>query len=296
MTDSKITGFDTLSTLRFEGFTERNISELEQILLNLAKSESVQCIKDFYINLHNHIKANKGHDLDISGYETEFIYQLYEVYRRYGNTGSIKDMPLHVEKNVPIATNRDVDAGFNDTKAVTAKQFNSMFQKHLDNPEAHHPIYDALVPDATFTGTPTISLMRYINPNTEVDVTDMWCTSGGTIVIKYTCNTAEECNILTLSGNKNIRLFTENNKLFIDIDSTITELPRYEGLTKDTLVISYKNNKLTIATTKEITEITLNSILDISTVNPYMENTKPTHRFIYYPQSATADEIRFLLN
>ena len=49
MTDnSKITGFDTLSTLRFEGFTERNMSELEQILLNLDKSESVQNIKDFY--------------------------------------------------------------------------------------------------------------------------------------------------------------------------------------------------------------------------------------------------------
>ena len=67
MTDnSKITGFDTLSTLRFEGFTERNMSELEQILLNLDKSESVQNIKDFYINLYNHIHDTKGHDIDLS--------------------------------------------------------------------------------------------------------------------------------------------------------------------------------------------------------------------------------------
>jgi hypothetical protein len=73
MTDnSKITGFDTLSTLRFEGFTERNMSELEQILLNLDKSESIQNIKDFYINLYNHIHSTRGHDIDLSGYSDAF--------------------------------------------------------------------------------------------------------------------------------------------------------------------------------------------------------------------------------
>lgn len=42
--NSKISGFDTLSTLRFEGFTERNMSEMEQILLNLSRSKEFKAL------------------------------------------------------------------------------------------------------------------------------------------------------------------------------------------------------------------------------------------------------------
>lgn len=292
MTDnSKITGFDTLSTLRFEGFTERNMSELEQILLNLDKSESVQNIKDFYINLYNHLHDTKGHDIDLSEYSPTFLHQLYEVYRRYGNTGSISEMLLQVEKNITVATNKDIDAGFNDTKAVTAKQFKSIFQKHLDNPRAHRTIYDKLVPKATFTGTPTLSCISSTNVH-SVDVSDLWCTGYGTIVVKYT-DKGTAYSVLSLQGNTNIDISLEDHALFIQInDNDRQELNRYVDLTKDTLVISYKNNVLTLATTKEITEIVLDTELAINTINTGIQ----THRLVYYPQQATVDEIRFLLN
>lgn len=291
MTDnSKITGFDTLSTLRFEGFTERNMSELEQILLNLDKSESVQNIKDFYINLYNHIRDTKGHDIDLSEYSDTFLYQLYEVYRRYGNKDSISEMLLQVEKNVTIATNKDIDAGFNDTKAVTAKQFKSIFQKHLDNPRAHRTIYDKLVPKATFTGIPTLSYINLINA-LNVDVSDLWCTIYGTIVVKY-IDKGTDYSVLSLQGNTNINISLENHALFINVGNNRQELNRYMDLTKDTLVISYKNNVLTLATTKEITEIVLDTELSINTINTGIQ----THRLVYYPQQATVDEIRFLLN
>lgn len=291
MTDnSKITGFDTLSTLRFEGFTERNMSELEQILLNLDKSESIQNIKDFYINLYNHIHSTRGHDIDLSGYSDAFLYQLYEVYRRYGNKDSISEMLLQVEKNVTIATNKDIDAGFNDTKAVTAKQFKSIFQKHLDNPKAHRTIYDKLVPKATFTGIPTLSYINLTNA-LNIDVSDSWCTIYGTIVVKY-IDSGTDYSVLSLQGNTNIDISLEDHALFINVGNNRQELNRYVDLTKDTLVISYKNNVLTLATTKEITEIMLDTELSITTINTGIQ----THRLIYYPQQATVDEIRFLLN
>lgn len=292
MTDnSKITGFDTLSTLRFEGFTERNMSELEQILLNLDKSESVQNIKDFYINLYNHIHDTKGHDIDLSSYSHTFLHQLYEVYRRYGNIGSISEMLLQVEKNITVATNKDIDAGFNDTKAVTAKQFKPIFQKHLDNPRAHRIIYDKLVPKATFTCTPTLSYMNATN-SLNVDVSDLWCTVYGTIVVKY-IDKGTAYSVLSLQGNTNIDISLDNHALFIKVDDNDRqELNRYVDLTKDTLVISYKNNVLTLATTKEITKIVLDTELSINAINTGIQ----THRLVYYPQQATVDEIRFLLN
>ena len=312
MTDnSKLTGFDTLSTLRFEGFIERNISEIEQILLNLAKSDNVQSIKNLYINLHNHIHSTNGHNIDMSAYERDFINQLYEVYRRYGNTGSMNDMLLQVEKHISVATNRDIDAGYNTTKAVTAPQFKNVFNKHIQNPQAHRVIYNALVPRATFTGVPTIALMDN-NDSVWLDNTpEFWCNHSGTLVLKYRdpdgtnysgsalpeLVVETEYLLLTLQGNVSIDLFMTNrpsdiHKLFIRINDVVQELPRYESLTKDTLVMAYVGDKLYIGTTKEITEITLPDILNVDGIGILMY----VHRFIYYPQQATADEIRFLLN
>lgn len=317
MTDnSKITGFDTLSTLRFEGFTERNMSELEQILHNLDKSDSVQNIKDFYINLYNHIHSSGEHNIDLSEHNSTFLGKLYEVYRRYGNTGSMSDMLHRIEKNITIATNKDIAAGFNDTKAVTAGQFKTVFNKHVDNATAHRRIYDALVPDATFTGTPTVAIT---GNNTNISLgnaRDFWCTSYGTLVLKYrdpkrprdignpditgiggiiTVETTYD--ILTIQGNINITLSMTNrsedaHKLFLQINDDIQEIPRYTTLAKDTLVMCYNGNNLCIGTTKEMTNIVLPDILNVSGVNI----SPLAHRFVYYPQSATADEMRFLLN
>ena len=309
MTDnSKITGFDTLSTFRFEGFTERNMSELEQILHNLDKSDSVQNIKDFYTNLYNHVHSSGGHNIDLSEHEITFLGKLYEVYRRYGNSGSMSDVLHRIEKNITIATNRDIAAGFNDTKAVTAGQFKTVFSKHVDNATAHRRIYDALVPKATFTGTPTVALIG-IDRDTLLDnAHDFWCTNYGTLVLKYRDPDGHRdiggiivdentYDLLTIQGNINITLSMTNrpedaHKLFLQINDDIQEIPRYTTLAKDTLVMCYNGNNLCIGTTKEMTDIVLPDILNVSgiIVSPYV------NRFVYYPQSATADEMRFLLN
>ena len=314
MTDnSKITGFDTLSTLRFEGFTERNMSELEQILHNLDKSDSVQNIKDFYINLYNHIHSSGGHNIDLSEHDSTFLGKLYEVYRRYGNTGSMSDMLHRIEKNIAIATNKDIAAGFNDTKAVTAGQFKTVFNKHVDNATAHRRIYDALVPNATFTCTPTVALIGIDTGISLDNARDFWCTSYGTLVLKYRDPKGPRnignpgiggiivnettYDILTIQGNINITLSMTNrsedaHKLFLQINDDIQEIPRYTTLAKDTLVMCYNGNNLCIGTTKEMTNIVLPDILNVSGINV----SPLAHRFVYYPQSATADEMRFLLN
>jgi hypothetical protein len=316
MTDnSKLTGFDTLSTLRFEGFIERNIYEIEQILLNLAKSDKVQNIKNLYINLHNHIHSTNGHNLDMSEYERNFISQLYEVYRRYGNNGSMEDMLLQVEKHVNISANRDIDAGFNSTKAVTAPQLKKVFNEHIKNPQAHRAIYNALVPRATFTGTPILSVINSINEDHEIDISSVWCNCSGTIVVKYTDTehpsitgvtddtipeTVRLYNILYMSGSGYVALYTTNDpdnkyRLYLNIDSTTLEIPRYTELGKDTIVISYNDRLMRIATTKEITDIPLRAPLNINTIDTGVDRVQVS-RFVYYNQSADSDEIRFLLN
>jgi hypothetical protein len=79
------------------------------------------------------------------------------------------------------------------------------------------------------------------------------------------------------------------------MDGTALEIPRYTELGKDTIVISYNDRLMRIATTKEITDIPLRAPLNINTIDTGVDRVQVS-RFVYYNQSADSDEIRFLLN
>lgn len=322
--NSKISGFDTLSTLRFEGFTERNMSEMEQILLNLSRSKEFQSISELYLKLYNHIHSSSGHNIDITPDEHAFISQLYDVYRRYGNTGSVTDMLMSIVKQVQIATNMDVDGGFNDTKAVTAAQCKRLFSKHLLENNAHRTIYDAMVPKATFTAPPALSYTIDLNGTvTDIPCADIWNSSCGTIVIKYidtkhpslvtpsSTDTGsgvlvvgqDTYELLHLYGNVDVvvYMFSEDYRdytLYLKVgNQPAVELPRYSELGKDALVLCYDEHSLSVTTSKEKTTVTLDEQLQITNINPCISFDRiHTRRFTYYTTSASSDEIRFLLN
>lgn len=322
--NSKISGFDTLSTLRFEGFTERNMSEMEQILLNLSRSKEFQSISELYLKLYNHIHSSSGHNIDITPDEHAFISQLYDVYRRYGNTGSVTDMLMSIVKQVQIATNMDVDGGFNDTKAVTAAQCKRLFNKHLLENNAHRAIYNAMVPKATFTAPPALSCTIDLNGIvTDIPCSDIWNSSCGAIVAKYidikhpslvtpsSTDTGsgvlvvgqDTYELLHLYGNVDVvvYMFSEDYRdytLYLKVgNQPAVELPRYSELGKDALVLCYDEHSLSVTTSKGKTTVTLNEQLQITNINPCISFDRiHTRRFTYYTTSASSDEIRFLLN
>lgn len=322
--NSKISGFDTLSTLRFEGFTERNMSEMEQILLNLSRSKEFQSISELYLKLYNHIHSSSGHNIDITPDEHAFISQLYDVYRRYGNTGSVTDMLMSIVKQVQIATNMDVDGGFNDTKAVTATQCKRLFNKHLLENNAHRTIYNAMVPKATFTAPPALSCTIDLNGIvTDIPCSDIWNSNCGAMVVKYidtehpslvtpsSTDTGsgvlvvgqDTYELLHLYGDVDVvvYMFSEDYHdytLYLKIgNQPAVELPRYSELGKDALVLCYDEHSLSVTTSKGKTTVALNEQLQITNINPCISFDRiHTRRFTYYTTSASSDEIRFLLN
>lgn len=277
-----------------------------------------------YLKLYNHIHSSSGHNIDITPDEHAFISQLYDVYRRYGNTGSVTDMLMSIVKQVQIATNMDVDGGFNDTKAVTATQCKRLFSKHLLENNAHRTIYDAMVPKATFTALPALSYTIDLNGIvTDIPCSDIWNSNCGAIVVKYidrehpslvtpsSTDTGsgvlvvgqDTYELLHLYGNVDVvvYMFSEDYRdytLYLKVgNQPAVELPRYSELGKDALVLCYDEHSLSVTTSKEKTTVTLDEQLQITNINPCISFDRiHTRRFTYYTTSASGDEIRFLLN
>jgi hypothetical protein len=303
MTDnSKVTGFNTLSTLRFENFTERNLSEIERILLSLRESDDFQTIKNFYINLKTHLNDTAPHPFDITPYKGNIINQLYEIYRRYGGTATKEEMLLQIEKEIPIASSSDIIAGINDSKAVTAKQFKPVFESHTNNLQAHERLHNALMPTTVFTGVPTLYLSTlFIPTSNDIDITDIWNTSAGTIVLRNNFRTPG--SIFKLMNNRTtiLEISIDSTNIVISINQAVTTMPLAEGLVKDVIVISYSNKSIIIADCVNVVTIPYNQLLHASSFilpNGISNDTtgNDLYELTYYPTAANADEIRFLLN
>lgn len=67
--DSKVTGFGMITTARYEGFTERILSEFERILDKLSDSDKVHTVTDFYTKLYKHLQDPAGHDISWINYK-----------------------------------------------------------------------------------------------------------------------------------------------------------------------------------------------------------------------------------
>lgn len=304
MTDnSRMSGFNTLSTLRFENFTERNLSELERILISLRDSADYQNITNFYFKLSEHLTNTAAHQIDISQYSDIIIDKLYETYRRYGGTASRSEILLQIEKDIPVATNADIAAGINDSKAVTAKQFKNVFNRHVDNLNAHEKLRNAIMVEDVYPGYATLylsSLFRH-DLNT-VDVTDIWNNSEGTLILR---NKIREPGLIFAmkQGNAVVMSFTVDaeNNIVVTIGQETLTIPIATGLIKDCIVVTYTLNEILVADATEVISIPRQHDLNITTLelpNGISDTLtgNDLYNLVYYPLSATRSEVRFLLN
>lgn len=305
LTDSKVTGFGMITTGRYEGFTERILSEFERILNKLSDSDKVHTVIDFYTKLQKHLQDPAGHDISWINYKQDLISQLYRIYRELHYTGTTKDMLNAVIKDIEVGTDKDVSAGISTTKGMTAVQWKPIFQKHLESMAAHYRIYQTLNPDNAFRARPAYYIshdQRYLDkhPNNEEYTTPAipWNNEEYTLELRYKlANTDRE--ILYIRNDTNTLTLRQEEYSFVFYlnDSKIAELATNRVLKKDHIVISYTRNETILAANLDVTIAKLGNQLDNSILTiPDGIDINSVYQLTYYPVAANDTEIRFLLN
>ena len=188
-TNASITGWTSVDTIRFIGFSERVMSDLEIIIQNFYKLPKVQAMMQFGEDLRVHLyQSPNDHDLDISPWHDRLIKQLYRTYRLSGYTGSIKDMLFSIDKVIDIAKHVDITAGYTKTKAVDLGGWRWLFDKHSTERLSHYDRFDDLQPSEVLNLYPGFSFSHFIKENFDPYKTtgypiDSWNDSAGTLLV-----------------------------------------------------------------------------------------------------------------
>lgn len=303
--DGKVTGFNMITTARYEGFSSRILSEFEIILNNLSNSDKVHTVIDYYTKLYNHIHDPAGHDINYMNYKKELISQLYRIYRELNYTGSTKDMVLGVVKDIEVGTDKDVAAGISDTKAMNVVQWKPIFDRHLESMSAHYRIYETLNPDNAFRARPTYHLSvteRYFdaNPTDSEYATPsiLWNNSAYTLEVRYRLSPTDRTIFSIKNTSNTLDVKQENYTLTFYLNGTkVAELATNAVLQKDHIVISFTKKEAIFAANLDVTIVNLADVLDDAhLVIPNGLTHTGVYQLTYYPVAANDDEIRFLLN
>ena len=154
--NAQVSGFYSIETVRYQGFNEQLLSELERIVYAFYQKPKVQALMNFYDDLHNHIfNSPSAHNLDIAQFAPELIQQLYKTFRERGFHGSVYDMLMAIAKFIDIGSLNDIKLGTSRVKAVNAIGWKYIFQKHATNKKAHPPRFEVFQPDASFNVYPS---------------------------------------------------------------------------------------------------------------------------------------------
>jgi hypothetical protein len=81
---STISGFTEYTNVRYQGFTETLLSELEQIIRKFRDDSKTQNIIDFFTNLRKHFDTVNDGTIDLEDFSDEIVTQLYLTYRDIG--------------------------------------------------------------------------------------------------------------------------------------------------------------------------------------------------------------------
>ena len=80
-----ISGFNDYSSYRFEGFTDRNMTDILSILNTISKDDRYQKMSTLLDTLRQHLLAtDNAHDFDLTDMSAEVISTLYKLYRKHG--------------------------------------------------------------------------------------------------------------------------------------------------------------------------------------------------------------------
>ncbi len=167
---------------------ESSIDELNHIVQNLLKDPKTVETLSFITKVEQHIRDKDGHHLDISEHTEEMIFQLYQVYRDAGYTGSVKDMLIAIEKDIEVATHVEMVEGWNETKAVNVVEWRWRLDKHQKNKNAHKELLDSFRPQYALNIDPVVAYHyqynKFIDKLVDIPV-PYWDALTGTINIEY---------------------------------------------------------------------------------------------------------------
>ena len=188
-TNASLSGWTSASTMRFIGFSERVMSDLEIIIQNFYGLPKVQAMMKFHEDLRAHLyQTPDDHDLDISPWHDRLVKQLYKTYRLSNHVGSVKDMLFAIDKVIDIAKHVDVTAGYTTTRAVDLGGWRWLFDKHATERLSHYAQFDHLQPSEVLNLYPGFSFSHFIKENFDEYKTsgypiDSWNDSNGTILV-----------------------------------------------------------------------------------------------------------------
>lgn len=300
LSKSKVSGFSTVTTYRYEGFTEAMISELEQILQRLGDDPKTQNIIQFFTNLHKHLTSTAGEHIDITPLSDTLITQLYNAYRKAGFKGTRNQMLLDIDKHLEVADDTTFRAGISKTAAMTAVQWKDIYTRHLTDPSAHRKVYQTLNPTRSFNA-PAIIHYSSTFQHTDANCTIAnWNERYGTLVLRYRLKNSDNRIAELAVGNNKITISETNNTLVFKVADKTYTFKTDSTLEKDRLILSYNQQQLTLATIMGIQKVTTFDLnkptltIPNGIVDDLTDGT--VYQLDYYPLNADDEEIRFLLN
>lgn len=315
---STISGFTEYTNVRYQGFTETLLSELEQIIRKFRDDSKTQNIIDFFTNLRKHFDTVNDGTIDLEDFSDEIVTQLYLTYRELGYRGTKAEMIMTLIKLIPIGTLDEVLAGINETKAVGAKSFGVLFNTHASSPVAHYIHFKQIEYERNFNTSgidhlsaifPLADPIRPCFPRlNEATTTEEfnWAEATGTIVIYYNLiRSRTPAPIVTItSGSDKIKISDDpldDTIRFRFNDKIYTLSTNHEILRQERIVLSYMQGKCYIANLFSVKEINDIESFNISNIRPdctlsYKNYPGTMYRLDLYPVAANTTDIRFLLN
>ena len=245
LSDSTVSGFHTIDTRRFEGFTPQNLDEFNRILLSIKKNDKFHFLETFRQQIESHIANPAGHRLAFNLLEDEIVEQLYTLYTNFGYTGTKLDMLQSVYKDVTVGDSDDVKAGIAFDKAMHTVFWKQWFDSHNDGLGSHMTIRKAFYPISTVNKVAIANINDY-NPTDEIIFKENWNSSEMTINFMYDYKTKVNGTLFMIIFDDDTSLEVTGNDTGVTITyenySATIEFP--DKLTADKFLIYFTNNKL----------------------------------------------------
>lgn len=248
-----ISGFNDYSSYRFEGFTDRNMTDILSILNTISKDDRYQKMSTLLDTLRQHLLAtDNAHDFDLTDMSAKVISTLYKLYRKHGYKGSVKDMLNAVNKEVKLGDPTDVAAGINDTKTETAVDFHKTISDHYCKEYAHRNISDTITPAICVTRYPYINIDRYSNQSIKLYNIDNLMIYGS-ILFEYWYNRIKNQGELFRVGFKEATIIFKATNTGIDVirstvldDSIVLHLDYPKDSSINRYVFSFNEKGITL--------------------------------------------------
>ncbi len=321
--NATMSGFTGYDTVKFTGFNDRVLTNLESIINAFIQLPKVQAATQFYDALKQHISLCKEpHQLTMDVYKAKLIMLLYKYYRNVGYTGTVSDMLRSIVKNIEIASDEEVAEGYDYQKAVNTVSWRKLFAAHLDNVAAHQQLVDTYAPNPAINLEPAFyfsySFGSLNNIYREENYTPtQWNRRAGTLFLGYHYDfEGEELEDesymdlirLTFLGFY-VKLYVKydhlESKRYLVLETNYSgewetfSLELIDNLSgTEQILLIYQNHQLVMKSADN--EITINDPFhhtvptDLSFYSPITEDS--LRELAYYPVAIDATEQKFFLN